>query len=592
MKIAKKLTALAVSSLMMFSVAGITASAATVTQDGLNVSLTTDKTEYKKDEAITATLTVENTGGASVKDVKLENIVPEGYELAKDYTLTKSVDELKSNDKAELKVVYNAKTGGNVTPSNNNTTQTNSTASTTASGASVDTVKTGDSTNAVIFAVILLISIGVGILCFKKKKSKEFLSIALCVSVLGTIIAVVPFEANAVNSQMKSISIEDVINIDGNKVTVKASVPYSHEDTEYGEIYSYPIEEEHVHETADGTKYLDNEILVVVKDGITRQQVDELAKKYDSVVVGAITVSGDYQLKLNNMVSNEELIKLIDNIGQESIIDSCSLNYIEVYSSDTIDQWAGFYYGDEWKSDLQNNSDAKGKSWGIEAINTFAAWKQLTDNSNNVNPVKVGVVDGGFDSTHPDLGFRDLYYENGKNKVSSNAKDKNHGTHVSGTFAANTNDNTGICGVYPYGRNNLYAVSSTNVRKYTENGDWLTSVMHEKISYAELIVRNVKVINQSQGFNWYINKFATKDSQGNIISKDYIGLRNWVNTYNFDKEKKEAKLFADFLNRMLLKGYEFVIVCAAGNDSHSSIGHLESEFMSWNNIISSCCSDV
>ena len=85
MKIAKKLTALAVSSLMMFSVAGITASAATVTQDGLNVSLTTDKTEYKKDEAITATLTVENTGGASVKDVKLENIVPEGYEVcAKD----------------------------------------------------------------------------------------------------------------------------------------------------------------------------------------------------------------------------------------------------------------------------------------------------------------------------------------------------------------------------------------------------------------------------------------------------------------------------------------------------------------------------
>ena len=80
MKIAKKLTALAVSSLMMFSVAGITASAAAVTQDGLNVSLTTDKTEYKKDEAITATLTVENTGGTSVKDVKLENIVPEGGE--------------------------------------------------------------------------------------------------------------------------------------------------------------------------------------------------------------------------------------------------------------------------------------------------------------------------------------------------------------------------------------------------------------------------------------------------------------------------------------------------------------------------------
>lgn len=217
---------------MMFSVAGITASAATVTQDGLNVSLTTDKTEYKKDEAITATLTVENTGSASVKDVKLENIVPEGYELAKDYSLTKSVDELKSNDKAELKVVYNAKTGSNVTPSNNNTTPTNTVTptntATTASSAnlSTDTVQTGDTAVAVVIIAVIVVSLGLGFLAVRKKKGRSLLSVALTVSILGTAMAVVSVETNAAGIS-KTIEVTEKIKADNNDKVIKAKVTYT-----------------------------------------------------------------------------------------------------------------------------------------------------------------------------------------------------------------------------------------------------------------------------------------------------------------------------------------------------------------------------
>lgn len=234
MKIAKKLTVLAVSSLMMFSVAGITASAATVTQDGLNVSLTTDKTEYKKDEPITATLTVENTSGTAVKDVKLENIVPEGYELAKDYSLTKSVDELKSNDKVELTVVYNAKTDGKKTTADGKATADDSkpaapaqsSTSTTSTGTSVETAKTGDTTKVVLIVLIIVAALVIGIICFKKKKGKQLLSIAVCASVLSTAVIFMQFNACTAEEE-KELSVAETVTVDKEKVNVNAVVKYA-----------------------------------------------------------------------------------------------------------------------------------------------------------------------------------------------------------------------------------------------------------------------------------------------------------------------------------------------------------------------------
>ena len=309
MKIAKKLTALAVSSLMMFSVAGITASAATVTQDGLNVSLTTDKTEYKKDEAITATLTVENTGSASVKDVKLENIVPEGYELAKDYSLTKSVDELKSNDKAELKVVYNAKTGSNVTPSNNNTTPTNTVTptntATTASSAnlSTDTVQTGDTAVAVVIIAVIVVSLGLGFLAVRKKKGRSLLSIALTVSILGTAIAVVSVETNAAGTS-KTIEVTEKIKADNTDKELKAKVTF---ETEEGKTSEPDISQPEISEPSTSSNEVEEyykknaEIIDVVdvtpKETLSESEVTKLLNQKgftDYPLIYNYSLSGDY----------------------------------------------------------------------------------------------------------------------------------------------------------------------------------------------------------------------------------------------------------------------------------------------------------
>ena len=359
---------------------------------------------------------------------------------------------------------------------------------------------------------------------------------------------------------------------------------------DYGKIYYAPVDEAHV-AGDEMSKYIDNEVLIVVKDGTTEDQVSKLAEKYNAKIVGAIEVSGDYQLRLNEAETKETLESKIKDIETEDIVVRASLNYVAELSETDTEGHAGFKFGEKWKEDLQNYTDVKGKSWGIEAINVMGAWDKLQKNKDRVKPVNLGLIDCGFEVDHEDLKgiYAEVFYDGKTNGVV--AADRGHGTHVSGTMAANCDNLIGICGVYPYGKGRLYGVSLGGEQKwggvnaYAENKGYLDSIMSQKIAYAELIVRNVKVINQSQGFNWYANKYLKKDDQGNEYI-DYDKVKKWWDDpLNFFDQTRNVTELADFFKRMLDKGYDFVIVTGAGNDSHPSIGHLDARYASWITLI-------
>ena len=59
-------------------------------QDGIKVTLTTDKDTYAKGETISAVLSVENTNEEAVQNVTLKNYVPDGYKLAENAFLPPS----------------------------------------------------------------------------------------------------------------------------------------------------------------------------------------------------------------------------------------------------------------------------------------------------------------------------------------------------------------------------------------------------------------------------------------------------------------------------------------------------------------------
>ena len=344
------------------------------------------------------------------------------------------------------------------------------------------------------------------------------------------------------------------------------------ESDEFGKLYFNPVDEEHiVADEDDEVKYIDNEILVVVKDGISEEEVSELAEKYDAEIVGEIEATGDYQLKLKKACSEAELDSIIDKLRSEDIIDSASLNYVGEYSEDKkVEERDGFYYGEKWQDDLQNFNNCKGKSWGIEAIETLAAWDLLKKHSKTVKPVKIGVIDQGFDTSHDDLKFAEVFYENGNNKKTST--DREHGTHVAGTMASDNSNKTGICGVYPYGSGNLYGVSAQGVQDYSENGTYCQSAMWQKCAFAELIVRNVKVINSS------LNN--RRDRVNQIVDKS----PGWEKA--LEELKGNADLLGDFLERLYKKGYDYCICSAAGNSSSSKTGHLDAQYNSFLNYIS------
>lgn len=304
--------------------------------------------------------------------------------------------------------------------------------------------------------------------------------------------------------------------------------------------FAEPKEENVVTDTTTGVRFVNNEVLVSAKDGITRSQIEDIVAEYEGKIVGSIESFGEYQIRLNSIFTKSELDKVVQKIASSACVLTASINYaMNLSETDYLvpqDPWGG---NQNWSSEIP-----EGNNWGVEAIKAPVAWAHRDE----MNPITIGLIDSGFDTQHSDLTI---------SCPQENVPVDDHGTHVAGTMAADM-DNDGITGVMPTSKQNgerlvsLFGVS--------QNGsgfeEWFTFEMN--CCYAELLIRGSKVINISQGFNWYMgtnngwgNDYWTSD---NITQK----AQNLANSY--------AKPQTDFLKKALSKGFEFILVCAAGND--------------------------
>lgn len=330
-----------------------------------------------------------------------------------------------------------------------------------------------------------------------------------------------------------------------------------YDENNIGEVYCASIDEKHIAVNDNGTSYIDNEILVVAKDGVSKSDIEELAKENDAQIVGYIEQTGDYQLQFSKAMSENELDDVINELKKNDGIISADKNSVFTVTTQSVDY--DINSGKEWNTDMFAKSvsfgaltstieDKSNKAWGVTAIRAPQAWTAMNLIKDQINPVNVGLIDSGF-FMHDDLGFAEMFYENGKNRV--DVKDEKHGTHVAGIMAAKGNNKEGICGVYPYADGKLYGASWAGADQYNKNK---ISVMKEKCCFSELIFRNVKVINCSYGFDlstYYDNK----------ASLSFL--------------TNESKILADYLKRALKRGYDFVIVSAAGNESDDIVVKLK-----------------
>lgn len=351
---------------------------------------------------------------------------------------------------------------------------------------------------------------------------------------------------------------------------IELNVTYNEQNysEDIGEIYFRPIDEQHIAVNENSISYIDNEVLIVVAPNTMFNEVEALAEKYGGEVVGCIEKTGDYQLLLNTDNNIDGINSLAAKLEGEDIVISAYPNYVAVYSENSIN------YGDKWKNDLNKPNDCKGKSWGVEAINAPAAWELLENNSDKVNKnLRIGLIDNGFDLEHEDLGFA-YKFPNYNVSVKQDGK-ASHGTHVAGTMAASSDNKKGICGVYPYGNGNLYGISYNGITEHAENK---ASLMMEKIALAELILRNVKVINASYG-NMLPLPSDNPEKNTYIPSDVYIQYRDSDNEAKKQADKA-SDIIANYLQSLIKMGYDFVIVNSAGNESHKQYKTSEEDVFS------------
>jgi subtilisin family serine protease len=133
------------------------------------------------------------------------------------------------------------------------------------------------------------------------------------------------------------------------------------------------------------------------------------------------------------------------------------------------------------------------EQWGLNLAQMPATWDLQKGTLDAYNPgVIVGVIDTGVSPTHPDLQGR--IAPGGKNFIDGTgnfADDNGHGTHISGTLAAVTNNAVGVAG------GTWEGVRVLPLKAFDAIGDADISVLADALRYAGDL--GLKVVNLSAG---------------------------------------------------------------------------------------------
>lgn len=219
--------------LSMFSGLSVNVQAVgTKTKDGLEVSITTDKSDYTCDEEIQISVNIKNINKYKVEDVSVETLLPEGLVL-KSGTLLEEKIHIEAGESysvsavVELSDAFKEETEVETEVETEKETESETDATTKVENEQETLVpKTGDNSNLFLWCVLLIASVVGVILLVKHKRFSQMLSLFLCVTMTT---AILPPDVWAEDSVFSTISVEDKITIDDKEYSISANVTYKKE---------------------------------------------------------------------------------------------------------------------------------------------------------------------------------------------------------------------------------------------------------------------------------------------------------------------------------------------------------------------------
>lgn len=273
----------------------------------------------------------------------------------------------------------------------------------------------------------------------------------------------------------------------------------------------------------DDIPFVNNRMILYFDQGINSTRKMEIIKEMGATIIGSLDIVDMYQVELSKTFSNQESL--------EVYIQSLCEKYSEIISAEP--EWIILSYDKENVSFVENVNE---ENWWLKTVDAELAWKYAKE----MTPVRVGVIDDGFDIRHEDL---NIQFSSAERKAENSVE--KHGTHVAGIIGAEKENQKGITGLA--WMNLLYGYDW----RPTKGQHWVTGT-----KILELFVRAVedgcKVINMSLGCSASLANNEKRFSPWTIFS---LGRSTSI-----------------VMGKLLEKGYDFVVVQSAGNGAADGIG--------------------
>ena len=222
--------------------------------------------------------------------------------------------------------------------------------------------------------------------------------------------------------------------------------------------------------------YVPGQVIVKFKQGTSQQVRDSIGRRAGAARIGRVDGVGAQVLRVTG--NARAAARALDALAA---VRYAEVNRVLRTSAVPNDPRFGELYG-------MDRIDAP-EGWDAAGLGTFPT----------TGGVKVGIVDTGIQATHPDLTgktadcaqSRGTLLFAGQIREGSCADDNNHGTHVAGTIAANTNNGVGVAGVAFNTRLSICRALGGPL------GSGSTSDVANCINW--LVTKGVKVISMSLG---------------------------------------------------------------------------------------------
>ena len=319
------------------------------------------------------------------------------------------------------------------------------------------------------------------------------------------------------NKIFTAVKIDDNFTAEDNDKGSSDNNIHDDSDEFVGKIYFKDISstDDFIYDS-DGNCYFKNQVLLTAYDNVSFEKVKELADSLNAEIVGYIELTNDYQIEFKNDIPIDELLNTVEMLSTNPFFELVTPNIIFKIDFDDSENAIEYLPADMGIDPL---TDINKYNWNLHAINVIDPWQYYLNPNIPTSAVKVGVIDDYIYNDHKDLKFSKIWNVAKDGKI-------DHGMLVAGIIGAEHN-NTGMAGICPGAELYGFSYKPGDIDKWS-------SVMIFKYSLALMIGNNVKVINAS------IN-----------IPDDIDGTKHIEKT----------------LNKLLKKGYDFLIVCSAGNNA-------------------------